>query len=71
MADIDDDIVKVVVNFSPLPVKTVNTGINLVSFANTLNIGSNARFVAIPGGIKLEVKNSSNVWVEQWEYTEP
>lgn len=38
--------------------------------ATTVYIGNSARLVAISGGVKLEVKNSSGTWVEQVEWTE-
>jgi hypothetical protein len=35
-----------------------------------INIGSRARFVALPTGLRLEVKNSAGTWLIQSEWTE-
>lgn len=36
-----------------------------------INIGARARFVGLPNGLRLEVKNSSGIWYIQAEWTEP
>lgn len=37
---------------------------------DVLYVGSNARFVAIAGGLALEVKDSNGNWIREWEQTE-
>ena len=35
-----------------------------------INIGTNARFVGLPNGLRLEVRNSAGTWLIQAEWTE-
>ena len=35
-----------------------------------INIGLRARFVGLPNGLRLEVKNSAGTWLLQSEWTE-
>lgn len=35
-----------------------------------INIGTRARFVGLPNGLRLEVKNSAGTWLIQAEWTE-
>lgn len=35
-----------------------------------INIGNRARFVGLPNGLRLEVKNSAGTWFIQAEWTE-
>jgi hypothetical protein len=68
-----DDIVKVVVSFAPQPIRKVNIGGTVFTGGPEINIGASARLVSLEPdahGFKIEVKNSSDVWVEQLRYTE-
>jgi hypothetical protein len=35
-----------------------------------INIGTRARFVGLPNGLRLEVRNSAGTWLLQAEWTE-
>lgn len=69
-----DDIIKVVINTAPSAIKKVNVGGTIFTGATVINVGPSARWVSLEPaahGCKLQVKNSSNVWVDQVAYSEP
>lgn len=49
---------------------TITGGASPVGGATTINVGNKARFIALSNGIRLEVQNSSGVWITEAEWTE-
>lgn len=50
--------------------ETTSSTSGTLTVTNTLYIGSDARYVAVDGGIALEVRDSNGDWIRQWTQTE-